>query len=126
MSEISAAQRLNDVINEKHLQKKIIANKVGVPPTTLQSWLTRKNDLPSSVLLPLADALGVSPLYLLTGYDELPPKIPDSYVDLDQDEHFLIRTYRALDREGQIVVANKAVEELRRAKSEQGSVPSVS
>ena len=122
--ELTLTQRMNQALVEKHIQKKVLADKIGVPATTLNSWINRGGDIPSSYIVPAAEALGVHPLWLLIGEDHLPPKIPDTYVELSEDELFLVRTYRAIDQEGRVVVANKAVEELRRVKVEQGIAPS--
>lgn len=122
--ELTPTQRMNQALIEKHIQKKTLADKIGVPATTLNSWINRGGDIPSSYIVPAAEALGVHPLWLLMGEDHLPPKIPDTYVELSEDELFLLRTYRAIDQEGRVVVANKAVEELRRVKLEQGIAPS--
>lgn len=119
--ELTPTQRMNQALIEKHIQKKTLADKIGVPATTLNSWINRGGDIPSSYIVPAAEALGVHPLWLLMGEDHLPPKIPDTYVELSEDELFLLRTYRAIDQEGRVVVANKAVEELRRVKVEQGT-----
>ena len=125
MSEMTPTKRMNEALMQKRIQKKQLADAIGVPATTLNSWINRGGDFPSSYILPVAEALGVHPLWLITGEDVLPPKIPENYVELKDDELFLLETFRALDREGKIVVANKAVEEMRRSKSEQGSAPSV-
>ena len=122
--ELTPTQRMNQALIEKHIQKKTLADKIGVPATTLNSWINRGGDIPSSYIVPAAEALGVHPLWLLMGEDHLPPKIPDTYVELSEDELFLLRTFRAIDQEGRVVVANKAVEELRRVKLEQGIAPS--
>lgn len=120
---LTTTQRMNQALIEKHIQKKTLADKIGVPATTLNSWINRGGDIPSSYIVPAAEALGVHPLWLLMGEDHLPPKIPDTYVELSGDELFLLRTYRSLDQEGRVVVANKAVEELRRFKIDQGIAP---
>lgn len=122
-NDLTPTQRMNDVLQRKHIQKKVLADAIGVPPTTLQSWINRGVDFPASYTIPIADVLGVHPLWLLSGADVLPPKIPDGFVELKEDEYFLLETYRNLDREGRVVVSNKAVEEMRRLKAELGNAP---
>ena len=121
MDLITPTQRMNQALSEKRIQKKILAEKIGVPATTLNSWINRGGDFPASSVVPIAECLGVHPLWLLTGTDIPAPSIPSSFVELKDDEQFLLESFRALDQEGKIVVANKAVEELRRQKLEQGS-----
>jgi len=120
---MTPTQRISDTLREKRLQKKDLAAAIGVPPTTLNSWINRGGDFPASFVVPISDFLSVSPLWLLTGADVPVPSIPASFVELKDDELFLIESFRALDQEGRIIVANKAVEELRRYKLEQGSAP---
>lgn len=122
--ELTPTQRMNQALMEKHIQKKVLADSIGVPATTLNSWINRGGDFPASYIVPVARTLGVHPLWLLTGEDHIPPVIPATYTELKEDELFLVQTFRALDQEGRVVVANRAVEELRRMKSEQGTAPS--
>lgn len=121
MDFLTPTQRMNQALTEKRIQKKVLANAIGVPATTLNSWINRAGDFPASYVVPVAECLGVHPLWLLTGSDLPAPSIPASYVELRDDELFLLESFRALDQEGKIVVANKAVEELRRQKLEQGN-----
>jgi len=118
---LTPTQRMNQALIDRHIQKKVLADAIGVPATTLNSWINRGGDFPASYIVPVAEALGVHPLWLLTGEDHVLPTIPDSFVELKEDELFLLQTFRTLDQEGRVVVANKAVEELRRVKAEQGS-----
>ena len=124
MDNRTPTQRMNDALIEKHVQKKQLADAIGVPATTLNSWINRGADFPASYILPIAERLGVHPLWLISGEETVAPHIPDSYVELKDDELFLLHTFRALDQEGRVVVSNEAVKELRRVKSEQGSAPS--
>ena len=121
MQNMTPTQRMNEALIEKHIQKKQLADAIGVPATTLNSWINRGADVPASYIRPIAERLGVHPLWLITGEETVAPRIPDSYVELKDDELFLLRTFRSLDQEGRVVVANRAVEELRRLKVEQGS-----
>ena len=121
MDFMTPTQRMNQALTEKRIQKKVLAEAIGIPATTLNSWINRGGDFPASYVVPVAECLGVHPLWLLTGSDLPTPSIPASYVELKEDELFLLESFRALDQEGKIVVANKAVEELRRQKLEQGN-----
>lgn len=125
VDQMTPTQRMNAAVLERKLQKKDLAAAIGVPVTTLSSWINRGSDFPASYVVPVAEFLNVHPLWLLTGQDVIQPKIPETFVELKDDELFLLESYRSLDREGRVVVANKAVEEMRRVKSEQGSAVSV-
>jgi len=120
MDGLTPAQRINQVLTEKKIQKKALADYIGIPPTTLNSWINRGGDFPASYVGPIAECLDIHPLWLINGQEIATPKIPDTYVELSEEEAFLLRTFRSLPHEGKIVVANKAVEELRLAKAEQG------
>ena len=113
-------KRVSDVLNHSPMQQKDLALAIDVPVTTLNTWLKRGGDFPASYVVPIAKFLGVSAIWLLTGDNVERPDIPDSYIELTDNEAFLIETYRSLDKAGQIVVSNSAVEESRRVKSEQG------
>ena len=49
--------------------------------------------------------------------------IPEDYMQVTEEERFLLETLRGLDREGVIVVTSKAVEEARRVRSLQSNKP---
>ena len=121
MQEKTPAMRMNETLAERKMQKKTLAESIGVPLTTLCSWLDRGKDFPAKYTVPIADTLGINPLWLLTGREYELPKAPERYMELEDDELFLLRAYRALDMEGKVVVTNKAIEEQRRIKSELGN-----
>ena len=118
MDNLAPIQRVVNAAAEKKILKKSLAETIGVPVTTFSTWIGRGTDFPASYVVPLADALGVHPLWILTGEEQMMPKVPEKYVDLHDDELFLVQTFRALDVEGRIVVANRAVEEMRRVKTD--------
>jgi len=118
MDNLTPIQRVVNAAAEKKILKKSLAETIGVPVTTFSTWIGRGTDFPASYVVPLADALGVHPLWILTGEEQMMPKVPENYVDLRDDELFLVQTFRALDVEGRIVVANRAVEEMRRVKTD--------
>lgn len=118
---MTIAKRLNELIAEKRIQKKQLAERIGVAASTLNTWLSRGEDFPAQYVIPICNVLEISAEKLLEGRDVSLPKIPNDYVQLSEEERFLIDTIRGLDREGVIVVNNKAVEEARRVRSAQGN-----
>lgn len=118
---MTIANRLNELILERRIQKKQVASMIGVPASTLNSWFSRGEDFPAQYVMPLCKILHVSPEKLLDGQDVPLPDIPDDYVRLSEEERFLVDTIRQLDREGTIVVTNKAIEEARRVRAAQGN-----
>ena len=114
-------QRMAQVMIEQRIKQNALAAQIGIPTTTLHTWISRNTDFPVSYTVPLANALGVSPMWLLTGSDEPEPETKqDAISDLNDDELYLLKTFRALDREGKYVLTGRAVEELRRVKAEAG------
>lgn len=111
-------QRVGEVLAEKKIQQKALAEAIGVPNTTLHTWLHRGGDFPASYVDAMAKHLGVNPLWIINGQDSPIPSIPESYVELSDDELFLIQTYRTLGREGKVKVSSQAVDEMRLLKSE--------
>lgn len=67
-----------------------LAKALGTAPSTVSSWKIRQSDPPARYIVPIAEFLGVPPLYLLTGkpadpktsqasfqaIQDTPPKIP--------------------------------------------------
>ena len=121
MNEMTIANRLNELIAEKRIQKKQLAERIGVAASTLNTLLSRGEDFPAQYVIPICGVLGISAEKLLEGRDVPLPVIPDDYVQITAEERFLLDTLRNLDREGVIVVTNKAIEEARRVRSAQGN-----
>lgn len=118
---MTIVNRMVELLTEKRMQKKELATKIGVAPSTLQSWIARGEDFPAQYVMPICKVLGVSAEKLLEGLDVPLPEIPDDYIQLSDEERFLIDALRSLDHEGVIVVTNKAVEEMRRVRAMQGN-----
>lgn len=118
---MTIANRLNELLAERKIVKKDFAAKIGIPQSTLQTWLSRGEDFPASYIVPICRELKISPEKLLEGKDVPLPEIPDDYVQLASDEQYLLEVFRGLDREGMIVVTNEAIKELRRVRAAQGN-----
>ena len=67
MSEIleKVCERIDDVLKEKNWTIKQFAEYVGVPRTTVNSWLLRKRTPRIDLICQIADALGVTIDYLV-------------------------------------------------------------
>ena len=117
---MTIVERLIELIAERKIVKKDFAAKIGIPQSTLQTWLSRGEDFPAAYVVPICRELKISPDKLLLGDDVPLPEIPDDYVRLSQDERYLLDLFRKLDHEGMIVVTNDAIKELRRVRAAQG------
>lgn len=67
-----------------------LCDHLGIRTSTMSTWKTRRSDPPAKYIKPIADFLGVSSHYLLTG-EETPIQKSTS---LEEDE--LLTLYRAL------------------------------
>ena len=117
------AIRIRELMEQRGIMQKTIAQQIGISKSTFNVWIHNGKDIPSNYVVPCAEALHVDPLWLLTGSSEYNPPINTSNNILNDEEAFLINSFRSLDREGKISVANKVVEELRimREKTKSGS-----
>ena len=96
-----------------------LAAQIGVATSTLGTWLEAES-FPAKYVMPICNVLQISPERLLLGVDKPMTEIPSEYVQLTNEEAFLIETLRGLDREGAVVVLSKAVEEARRIRDNEG------
>lgn len=110
-------------MHEKRVKQIEMAKRLEIPQSTLATWLSRGEDFPAQYVIPICKVLGVSPEMLLEGSDVPLALIPDDYMQVTEEERFLLETLRGLDREGVIVVTSKAVEEARRVRSLQSNKP---
>ncbi|MBR0649533.1 helix-turn-helix transcriptional regulator [Roseomonas terrae] len=60
-------------LRDKGIRQADIAARLGVSEATVSKWLARKQAVPVSAVLPLADILGVEPSKLLAALSDGPP-----------------------------------------------------
>ena len=113
---MTIANRLNALCKERKIAKVLLAEKIGVPQSTLQTWIARGEDFPAKYLIPICNVLGVSVEALLLG-DDAPASKTNGFTPLSEEESFLLDSYRLLDREGKVVVSGTVVNELRRVRA---------
>ena len=81
---------LTNVLEEKDLSQKWLANAAGITPATLNRWIKGENDPPSlDTLVAIAKALNVSTDYLLG----ISP-VPFVKKDFRTEEKILVNCYR--------------------------------
>ncbi|MDR2658709.1 MAG: helix-turn-helix domain-containing protein [Spirochaetaceae bacterium] len=88
-------KRINDVLKDLKKQRKEFCLAVGIANNTLRTWEVRDSDPSAKVLLRIADYLGVSVRWLLTGKDER---------SFSRDERNLLAKYQCLTEENQRVI----------------------
>lgn len=88
---MNICQRIFDCMGQDKTRLRALAKALGTAPSTVSSWKIRHSDPPARYIVPIAEFLGVPPLYLLTGKPaslstsqassqalqlDTPPKIP--------------------------------------------------
>ena len=54
---------------QMHKQQKELAEAIGLPPSTVNSWIMRGRDVPAHLIIPIADFLGM-PVNELLGWED--------------------------------------------------------
>ncbi len=63
--------RVLEIINSrKGLTQKSLGDALGLPSSSVSNWLKTGHAIPTKYIIPIAEYLCVSPMYLLTGEDE--------------------------------------------------------
>lgn len=108
-------------MSDRGIRNNEFARNIGIPQSTFQTWLSRNEDFPARYVIPICHELDIVPELLLEGTEKSKADVPDDFVQLSEQERTLIEFVRNLDKEGMIVVTNKAVEEMRRVRNTQGN-----
>ena len=66
---MSICTRIFERMGQDKSHLRALAHKLSIAPSTVTSWKTRGSDPPAKYIVAIADFLGVSPLWLLTGED---------------------------------------------------------
>lgn len=64
---MNICQRIFDCMGQDKARLRALAKALGTAPSTVSSWKIRQSDPPARYIVPIAEFLGVPPLYLLTG-----------------------------------------------------------
>lgn len=83
-------ERILKTLDEKNKLAVELCRLLGIQQSTFSSWKTRKKNPPAEYLKTIADFLGVSLDYLITGEDAMPKK----YTTPSEDE--LLELFRLL------------------------------
>lgn len=117
---MTICERVIDLLQQKSMLRKELAEKMDVATSTLNTWILRGEDFPARYASSCAAALGVSVAFLLTGMEDPNSMPPPGFYKLDDDELFIVNSIRELDIEGRLHIQGETVQELRRVKSERG------
>lgn len=110
---ISIGERIFSILKSKHMQLKDLADKLQLTSGAVSNWKNRKTDPPAKFIVPIADLLGVSPMYLLTGMDEKSNVMPATST-LSDEEQKVLTVFQSLDIEGRVMMLSAGITEQRR------------
>ena len=83
-------ERITETLEKRDKKATDLCDRLGIRTSTMSTWKTRNSDPPAKYIKPIADFLGVSVHYLLTG-EEAPAR---TLTTAEEDE--LLELYRAL------------------------------
>lgn len=105
-------RRIEEQMRINGIKQVELSATLGISTSTLNTWIRGNVDtIPSQYIMPICDALGVTPTYLLTGESEIEQT---TIQDLPESEQKLLDYFRSIDWEGQQVVIHAAIAEHRR------------
>ncbi len=61
------SERIFKLLKEKNMSQNAFAKKVGLSGSTISDWKTKKTNPTAEKIMPICEALGVTPEQLLTG-----------------------------------------------------------
>lgn len=99
---MSICTRIFERMGQDKSHLRALAHKLSIAPSTVTSWKTRGSDPPAKYIVAIADFLGVSPLWLLTGEDN-----SDRQKELPADNQAhqeVIELFDSLERPGQTLM----------------------
>ena len=106
---MSICERIFQLMWAENSKQTALAKTLNVSASTLNSWKTRKTDPPAKYIYAIADFLGVSPEYLLTGTEK-----EINIQNFDETESELLSIYRSLKPDGKAILIATAYQEKRR------------
>lgn len=99
----SIVGRIFETMKEEKITQQQLANELGIGQSTVASWKKRDCPPPINYISKIADILGVTIDYLVTGSNN-----PIRY-KLTSNEQMLIRLYRTASEEHQKLIFNLAL-----------------
>ena len=107
---MTVTERIYALLKEKNLQQIELAKRINCTRSTISYIFTKNRAFGADDIIPIANFLGVSVHYLLTGEEEELPKAA-SVGMLTEDEAELLLIYHALDREGKTNILYEAYQQ---------------
>lgn len=104
--------RISHLLKEKNLTQQQLAEGIGVSFKTVSTWKTRGSNPPAKVISSIADFLGVSCRYLLTGENERAEHLNNTELSTEAIE--VAKVWDKLDTAGKAITKGEIY---RRAES---------
>lgn len=89
-------------LRQKGLKQKDLAEAIGVPVSTLNSWLKRNRDVPAQYIIGIATFLDCEPLSLLMGAPE--KQADDMLCGINADTITVAHLWERLDAAGKAII----------------------
>ena len=137
---MSICQRIFERMGQDNARLRALAASINVAPSTVTSWKSRGSDPPAKYIVAIASFLGVSPMWLLTGKNEIVSKayehdktnIGDTIShnqckpDTDEAHRELTELFDSLDRPGKtLMLAAGYKEQLRIREARKETAPHI-
>lgn len=95
-------ERIFKLLDKNKKSQKEYAEYIGTTPQTVNKWKTRGTEPPSEYIWKTAEFFNVSIEYILTG------RMSKLNAELTSDEKLLIRRYRNISKEQQVLIMGMA------------------
>lgn len=96
---MAISERIFQIMEEKHITQTALSERTGISQRTISDWKRKKTNPTLEKVIPLCEALEISPGYLLTG-EEDPAESPvgrkTDVRGLTEDEQVVVEYYNNL------------------------------
>lgn len=97
---MTISERIFEKLKQLSMTQKEFSDKTGIQPSTISEWKKNKTNPSSEKIMPICEALGVTPEWLLSGVDAAGSRVDghDFYtIDKKTDRGHLISCYNSLE-----------------------------
>lgn len=93
------SERIFQVMEKKHITQTALSERTGISQRTISDWKRKKTNPTLEKVIPLCEALEISPIYLLTGEDDSAAyTVQQARVNenLHEDEQLVVDYYNSM------------------------------
>lgn len=96
---MTISERIFETMRIKNIKQKDLSKSIDIPTATISTWNTRNTSPPAEKIIEIADCLGVSVYYLLTGEEQNTVNINGSSNNTNIGENAVMNVpYSTLDK----------------------------